>query len=179
MGMFHMVNMVIGVIKSDWVNFCTRRINCSLRRACVFYVSLFLSKSFGYDPRLWLFWRSCSLGEFVCLYNGPPKRKFSSVPSCYIGSSLTPFLLIPHTRQFYFRYAIEDALDIWKDLGWYCWIGFMSWCCWPVFLCWHCCLVLLCWYCWLVSLLVCWFWFGTLWWWDVFPKFLLKMGSII
>ena len=57
------------------------------------------------------------MGAFACMYNGTMKGKCSSVPSCCIKISLTPMLLSPHPRQFYFRYGIDDVLDIWKDLG--------------------------------------------------------------
>ena len=40
------------------------------------------------------------MGACACMYNGNLKGKFSSVPSCCINSSLTPFLLIPHPRNF-------------------------------------------------------------------------------
>ena len=110
---------------------------------------LFLLKSFGLDKCLWLLWRSCYLGDFACMYNGPLKGKFSNVPSCCIRSSLTHLLLSPHTRQFYFRYGIEDVICLWKDLGWYFWLGCLFWYCWPDFMCWYCCLVVLWWYFWL------------------------------
>ena len=179
MGMFHMVDMVIGVIKSDWVKFWTRACNCYLRNSWVFGFIIFLLKSFEIDPCLWFFLRSCSLGAFACMYNGPIKGGFSSVQSCCINSYITPLLLIPHPRQFSFRYWIEDVLGMWKDLVWYCLLWFLCWCYWPVFLSWYCCLVLLLWYCLLAFLLVCWRWFDTFWWWNLFPKFLLTMGSII
>ena len=49
----------------------------------------------------------------------------------------------------------------------------------PVFMCWYCFLGVLWWYFWLEFLLVCWRWFGPFWWWNVFPKLLLTIGSII
>ena len=60
------------------------------------------------------------MGAFVCMYNGPLKGKFSSVPSCFINSSLTPLLLSPHPRQLSFKYGIEDVLCLWKYMGSYC-----------------------------------------------------------
>ena len=57
------------------------------------------------------------MGDFACMYNSTLKGKFSSVPSCCTRSPITPLLLIPHPRQFFFRYGIEDVLCIWKDLG--------------------------------------------------------------
>ena len=126
----------------------------------------------------------CSGGVFLWLpfaymYTDPLKGQFYSVTSCCINSSLTPLLLSPHPRKFSFMYRIENTLCIWKDMGWYCWLGFLCWCCWPVFLCWYCCIVVLWWYFWLKFLLVCWQLFGTFWWWNVFTNLLLKMGSII
>ena len=66
MGMFHKMNMFIGVIKVDWVNFWMREIKCSLRRACIFGCICFKLKSFGCGPYLWLFWSIFSLGAFAC-----------------------------------------------------------------------------------------------------------------
>ena len=136
------------------------------------YLSLLLLDSFFIDSCLWLFWGSCSLGSFACMYNGPLTGGFSIVPSCCMISSLTPLLFNPHPRNVSFRYGIEDIICIWKDMGWYFWLGCLLWCCWPVFLCCYCCLVVLWWYSFLVFLLVCWRWFGPFWWWNVFPKFL-------
>ena len=60
-------------------------------------VSLLLLKSFGRDSLLWLFLKSCSMGAFLWMYNGPLKRQLSSDPSCFINNSLTPLLLIAHS----------------------------------------------------------------------------------
>ena len=133
---------------------------------------LFLLNSFGLDPYLWLFWISCSMVAFACMYNGTLKGKCSSVPSCCMWISLTPLLLIPHPRNFSFRYGIEDVLCLWKDLGQYYWLYFG----WPVFLCWYCYLWVIWWYFWMEFQLVCWSWFGPFWLWNVFPKFLLTIG---
>ena len=57
------------------------------------------------------------MGVFACMYNGPLKGQFYSVPSCCINSSLTNFLLSPHPIMFSFMYGIEDVLYLWKDLG--------------------------------------------------------------
>ena len=57
------------------------------------------------------------MGAFSCIHNGPPKGKFNSVLSCFMSSSITPLLLSPHPRQFYFRYGIEDVLCLWKNMG--------------------------------------------------------------
>ena len=57
------------------------------------------------------------MGDFLCMYNGPLKRQLSSVAYCFINSSLTSLLLIPHPRKLSFRYGIDDVLDLWKDLG--------------------------------------------------------------
>ena len=124
MSIFHMVNTVAWVIKSDWFHFWIRVSNCILSRSFVFGCIFILLKSFGSDSCFWLFWRSCSLGFFACMYNGLLKGNFSIVSSCYINSSLTPLLLFPHTIQFSFRYGIDDVLGIWKDLGWYYWLVF-------------------------------------------------------
>ena len=122
---------------------------------------------------------NCSLGAFLCMYNGPLKGKLSSVPSFFINSALTPLLLSTHPRQFSFRFGIDYVLRLWYYLGWCCWLIFMFWYCWLVFMCWYCCLVFLCWYCWLVFLWVGWCWFGIFLCWNLFPKCLLTMGSII
>ena len=142
-------------------------------------VSLFLLNSFGHDPCLWLFLISCSMGEFLCIYIGPPKGKFSSVTSCCIKYSLTPFFLSRHPIHSSFGYRIDEVLGIWKDLCWYCWQVFMCWYCWQVFLCYYCWLFFLCWCCWMVLLWVFWRWFGPFWCCNILPKFLLTMGSII
>ena len=120
----------------------------------------FLLKYFGRDTCLWLFWRSCSLVAFVCMYNGPLNGQLSSVQSCCIKNYITPLLLIKHPIQFYYRYVINDILGIWKDMGWYCWLVFLCWYCWLVFLCWYCCLVFLCWYYWMVVfwMYLCFYW---------------------
>ena len=52
MGMFHMVNMVIGVIKLERVKFWMTASNCCVRRAYILDVSLFLLKYFGIGPCL-------------------------------------------------------------------------------------------------------------------------------
>ena len=44
--------------------------------------------------------------------NFPLKGQVSSFPSCSIYNSLTPLLLIPHPRQTYFRYGIDEVLDL-------------------------------------------------------------------
>ena len=136
----------------------------------VFLDVFLLLKYFACDPCLWFFWRIFSLNDFLWMYNGPLKGKLSSVTSCCIENSFTPLLLIPHPIQYYFRYGIDEVLGIWNDMGWYFWLLFLCCHCWILFLCW-------CW--WLVFLWVCWRWFGPLWCWNVFPKFRLKMGSII
>ena len=55
--------------------------------------------------------------EDFCIYNGPLKEQFYSVTSCRIESSLTCLLLIPHPKQFVFRYWIEDFICLWKDIS--------------------------------------------------------------
>ena len=179
MDIFHQVDMVIWVIKEGWVHFWTRESNCCLSRTCVFVCIFVLLKFFGRDIFLWLFWKSCYLGAFSCIYNGPLKGKCSSAPLCFVNNYLTPLLLSPHPVQFFFSYGIDEVLDIWRNLVWYCLIVFVCWCWWLMFFCWYFCLVFLCWLCLLVFLWVCWFWFAPLWCWNLFPKFLLKMGSII
>ena len=121
-------------------------------------LSAFLLKYFGCDPFLWLFWRVCSLDEFLFTNNDTLKGNLSNLPSCYINNYLTTLLLITHPIQSYLRYGIGEVLGLWNDLGWYCWLLF------------------LCWYYWLVFLWVCWRWFGTFWCWNVFPKSRLTMG---
>ena len=119
------------------------------------------------------------MGAFLCLYNGPLKGQFSSVPSCYTDNSHTPLLLNTNTKYPSFRYVIDEVLGLWMDLGWYFWLVFICWHCWLVFLCWYFWLIFLCWCCWMVFLWVCWCWFGTFWCWNVFTKFMFTMGSII
>ena len=89
------------------------------------------------------------------------------------------FVVDSTSKTIVFRYGIEDVIYLWKDMGWYHWLGSLWWCCWPVVLCWYCCLVVMWWYFWLEFLLVCWRWFVLFWWWNVFTKFLLTKGSII
>ena len=59
MGMFHMVNMVIGVIKSYQVHFFTRKSNCSLRR------DYFLCIFFNWSPLAVIHVCDCSEGIFI------------------------------------------------------------------------------------------------------------------
>ena len=89
------------------------------------------------------------------------------------------FFVMSTSNAVNFRYGIDDVMDIWNDLCWYCWLVFMCWYCWPLFLWWYCCLVFICWYWWLVFLWVFWRLFGPLWCWNVFTKLMLTMGSII
>ena len=112
----------------------------------------FFWKSLDRDPFLWLFWRSCSLDEFLFINNGPLKGQVSSFQSCFVHDYLTPLLLSPHKIQPSFRHGIYEVLAIWYNLDWYCW---------------------------LVFLWVCWCLFGPFWCWNVFTKFRLTMGSII
>ena len=167
------------LFKADWFWFWTSARNFCLREACVFGCILIFNNSFGLDPCLWLLWRSCYLGAFACMYNGPLKVKFYSVPSRCMSSSLTTLLLIPYPRHFSFMYRIKDVLCFWEDMGWYFWLGCLCWCFWPVFLCWYCCIGVIWWYCWLAFLLVCWCWFGPFWWCNVFQTFLLTIVSNI
>ena len=87
-------------------------------------VYLFLLKYFGHDTCLWLLWRilmqSCSLVDFFLMNKGPTKGQLYSFPSCYINNYITPLLLSTNPIQYYFRYGIDEALDLWKDMGWYC-----------------------------------------------------------
>ena len=76
----------------------------------------------------------------------------SNFPSLCINSYNTPLLLGPQTRQYSFRYGIDEVLGIWYDLNWYFW---------PVFL-------------WIK-----WNLFGQLFWWQVLPKFLLTIWYIM
>ena len=107
---------------------------------------------------------------FLFMYNGPLKGKFSSFTSYCINNYLTHLLLIPHTIQYCLSYEFYEVLGIWKDLVWYCWLLFLCWYCWLVFLCW-CSL--------LVFLRMCLSLFVTFWCWNLLPKFLLTMGSIV
>ena len=179
MGMFPTVNMVMGVIKSDWVNFLWGWKIVSWWGPAFLDVSLFLLKFLAVIHVC-----GCSVGVFLWV----PFNVFTMVlwrdnslvfHHFSFISYLAPLFLITHPRYFYFMCGIDDALNIWKDLGWYCWLVFICWCCWPVFLCYYCCLLLLCWYLWLVFFLVYWSLFVPLWCWNLFPKFLLKMCSII
>ena len=134
MGILHMVNMAVWV--KNWTDFTFGQVQAIIAWISpVFWdESLSLLKSFGRDKYLGFLWRICSLGDFALMYNGTLKGKFSSVPPFWICSYLTLFLLRTHTRQVYFRYGIDDVLDLWKDLCWYGWLVFMCWCCWPVFM---------------------------------------------
>ena len=51
--------------------------------------SVFLLKYLGLDPCLWLFWKSCSLDEFLLTNNDPLKEQVSNFLSCWINNYLT------------------------------------------------------------------------------------------
>ena len=108
-------------------------------RGDVLDVWVFLLKSLGSDPVLWLSQRSCSLDNFFFVTNGTLNEQVYSFPCC-IKISLTHLFLSTHQINSYLRYRIDEFLGIWYNLGWYCW------------------LVFLCWYCWIVFLWICWKW---------------------
>ena len=115
-------------------------------------VSVFLLKSLGLDPLLWLFLRVYSLASFLLMNNGTLKVQVSNFPPYCINNFPTPLLLRSHPRQYSFRCVIYKVFILWRDMYWYCI---------------------------LVFLWVCWRWFGTLWLWKLLPNFLLKIGSIM
>ena len=153
MGVLHTVNMVRGVIKLDWFHFWTRARKFCLRRAC-FWIYL----CFYWIPLDVIHVCGCYGGVVLCV----TFHIFKMVlwRGNYIGFhhvSLTVLLHLccwVHIQDSFYRYGIEDALDPWKYLGWYYWLGFLYWCCWSVFMCWYCCLVFLCCYCWMAYFLV-------------------------
>ena len=117
-GILCRVDMALWVLKLYWVQFLTTGINCILRRTCVvWFICVFIEVLWLWSMFL-LFWMSCSLCEFLFIYNGPLKGQWSSFPSCCINNYLTPLLLIPHPIKSSFRYGIDEVLGIWKDLGW-------------------------------------------------------------
>ena len=115
-------------------------------------VSKLLLKSLGLDPFLLLLLRICSRDAFFLINNSPLKRQVSNYPSFQINNFLQPLLWSLNLISPSFKYGGENLLDIWKDLDWYCWIVFL----WEI-----------------------WSWFGPFYWWQIFPNFLLKIGSIM
>ena len=62
-------------------------------------VLVFLLKSLGLYPFLWVFKRICYLYKILFMNNGPLKGKFSNFSSFCISNYLTPLLLIPQTKS--------------------------------------------------------------------------------
>ena len=81
-------------------------------------VSIFLLKSLGLDPFLWLFWRIQYFYAFFLMKNGPLKRHVSNFPSLWINNSLTSLFPSPHPKHFSLRFVIEIILGILKDVYW-------------------------------------------------------------
>ena len=76
----------------------------------VLYISVFLLKSLGYDPFLWLLLMGCYLVEFFFLRNGYLKGEVSSFPSCCINNYLTPLLLssYPYLKEECIGYELNN-----------------------------------------------------------------------
>ena len=56
--------------------------------------------------------QSCSLVDFFLMNKGPTKGQLYSFPSCYINNYITPWLVSTNPILDYFRYGIDEALDL-------------------------------------------------------------------
>ena len=98
MVIFHRVDMVVWILKVDWVQFLLIMRNVSLRRICVGCTSVFLEVF-----RLWYIYmivlKELFYGWLFFMKKAPLKVQVSCYTSCYINNSLTHLLLSTLPRQ--------------------------------------------------------------------------------
>ena len=105
------IDMVIWVLKADWVHFWSMSSNCSLRRRFFGCIGVFV-QVFGLIFIFMIFLSICSMAAFFFMNNGTLKGGVSSFPPCYITSYLNPLLLSAHPRKYSFEYGIDKVLGI-------------------------------------------------------------------
>ena len=76
------------------------------------YLLMFLLKYLGCDTLLLFSRRRCYPAAFFLMKNGLLKGQVSNFPPCCINNYLTNLLLSSHTRQYYFRYGIDEFLGL-------------------------------------------------------------------
>ena len=113
----HIINVVIWVLKADWVHFRFMTSNCSFERVWAWGINSLVE-----DISFWSMFMIV-LKDMFSLYilldeQGFPERIFFQFFIILHYNYLTPLLLIPTVVL---RYGMHKVLDIWKDLDWYCW----------------------------------------------------------
>ena len=109
----------IWVKKLDWFQFKFMTVNCRFRRNLSWCINI-LFGVFGYWSMFMIVLKKNFSWWIFIDQNGVLKGHVSNFPSCFISSSLTFLLSNTHPKYFSFRYEVENLLDIWNILYWYC-----------------------------------------------------------
>ena len=95
--------------------------NFSLRRSCVGFISIFVEVFWSWSFFVFV-QKELFYGCIIFYKNCPLEGKISNPPSFYINKYLTPLLMSPHPRNYFFRYVIGEVICLWYVLDWYCWL---------------------------------------------------------